>query len=86
MCRVTGVTNDWTILDNTRDSFNVSNSRLYANTDGTESDTDRADFLANGFKIRGDGNDTNGSGQTYTFMAFAESPFVNSNGVPNNAR
>jgi len=87
MCKVaSGTTNDWTILDNKRDPFNVSNSRLYANTSGAESDADRADFTANGFKHRGDGNDMNGSGHTYVYMAFAESPFVNSKGVPNNAR
>ena len=87
MCKVTsGTTNDWTILDNKRDPFNPCEARLYANTAGNESDADRADFLANGFKHRGDGNDMNGSGHTYFYMAFAESPFVNSNGVPNNAR
>ena len=87
ICKVaSGTTNDWTILDNKRDTFNVSNSRLYANTSGAESDADRADFTANGFKHRGDGNDMNGSGHTYFYMAFAESPFVNSKGVPNNSR
>ena len=29
---------------------------------------------------------TNGSGYGFIYMAFAEAPFVNSNGVPNNAR
>ncbi len=87
MCKVaSGTTNDWTIIDNKRDSFNVANSRLYANTSGAESDADRVDFLSNGFKFRGDGNDMNGNGHTYIYMAFAESPFVNSKGVPNNAR
>jgi hypothetical protein len=87
MCKIaSGANNDWTILDNKRDPFNVAEARIYANTTGTESDADRADFTANGFKIRGDGNDTNGSGYTYTYYAFAESPFVNSKGVPNNAR
>ena len=32
------------------------------------------------------GNQTNQSGQTFVYMAFAEAPFVNSNGVPCNAR
>ena len=44
------------------------------------------DLLSNGFKIRGAGTGTNTSGATYVYMAFAESPFVNSKGVPNNAR
>ena len=87
MCKVAnGTTNDWTIIDNKRDKFNPCEARLYANTAGNESDADRVDFLANGFKHRGDGNDMNGSGHSYIYMAFAESPFVNSNGVPNNAR
>jgi hypothetical protein len=43
-------------------------------------------MLSNGFKLRGDSSFTNESGATYIYMAFAESPFVNSNSVPNNAR
>ena len=35
--------------------------------------------------LRTDGGE-NASGATYIYMAFAEQPFVNSNGVPNNAR
>ena len=43
------------------------------------------DMLSNGFKCRcatGELNDA----QTYVYMAFAEAPFVNSNGVPCNAK
>ena len=44
------------------------------------------DLLSNGFKmLRTDGGE-NASGATYVYMAFAEQPFVNSNGVPCNAR
>ena len=43
------------------------------------------DFLSNGFKIRGNNDEVNGS-ETYMYWAFAESPFVNSSGVPTNAR
>ena len=43
-------------------------------------------ILSNGFKIRGSGSAQNGSGATYIYMAFAEAPFVNSEGVPCNAR
>ena len=63
---------------------------LYANRTNAESDpastTDRLDFLSNGFKIRTGSSDYNGNGNTYIYMAFAEAPFVNSNGVPCNAR
>ena len=44
------------------------------------------DFLSNGFKVRNDKGDTNTSGNTMVFWAFAEQPFVNSKGVPCNAR
>ena len=44
------------------------------------------DFLSNGFKIRGSNTEINQSGNTHIYMAFAEAPLVNSNGVPCNAR
>jgi hypothetical protein len=60
---------------------------LFANDTQAENDGDNnVDLLSNGFKIRGSGSAQNGSGATYIFMAFAEAPFVNSNGVPCNAR
>ena len=40
------------------------------------------DFLSNGFKVRATDSATNGSDATYVYIAFAESPLVNSNGVP----
>ena len=43
-------------------------------------------MLSNGFKLNNSDADSNGSGQTYIFMAFAEEPLVSSNGVPNTAR
>ena len=60
-----------------------------ANTGGTDGNGlggfIHLDMLSNGFKCRcatGELNDA----QTYVYMAFAEAPFVNSNGVPCNAR
>ena len=44
------------------------------------------DFCSNGIKIREDNGDLNGSGNNIIYAAFAEAPFVNSNGVPCNAR
>ena len=83
-------TGSWNVFDNKREGFNADNSNLYWNTNSAEqTDSDRTnpiDFLSNGFKMRGTDTDVNGSGSTYIYMAFAESPFVNSNGVPNNAR
>jgi len=43
------------------------------------------DMLSNGFKCRSATAELNDT-QTYVYMAFAEAPFVNSNGVPCNAR
>jgi len=40
------------------------------------------DFLSNGFKLRTSGNGHNTNDVTYVYAAFAESPFVTSNGVP----
>ena len=77
---------EWNILDNKRDTFNVADAKLEANNSDAEESDEMYDILSNGFKItKGDGN-INASGGTYIFMAFAESPFVNSNGVPTNAR
>ena len=40
------------------------------------------DFLSNGFKVRATDSASNGSNAEYFFIAFAEAPQVNSNGVP----
>jgi hypothetical protein len=78
---------NWNLIDNKRDGFNGSNENLAPNLSGTESSgNNRWDILSNGFKCRDTNNEVNNSSDTYIYMAFAESPFVNSNGVPNNAR
>ena len=88
LCKVTDTTtNDWTLLDSARDTYNVAGKRLYPNLSGTESEVARADFLSNGFKLRGTGSDMNGpAGYGYIFMAFAEEPLVSSNDIPATAR
>ena len=77
---------NWVMFDNKRPGFNVINDILYPNQNDSEQEQDSIDFLSNGFKIRVTGNDRNGSGNTLVYMAFAESPFTNSSGTPNNAR
>ena len=78
---------EWIMHDNKRDPNNVVDGTLYVNTNDTEgTGTDRVDFLSNGFKIKENGNNWNASGETYVYLAWAEQPFVNSNGVPGNAR
>ena len=77
----------WQINDNERDPHNPATVTLWA--DATDADTTNAayavDFLSNGFKIRtSDGGKNNVN--NYIYAAFAEASFVNSNGVPCNAR
>jgi hypothetical protein len=87
LIKVTSTTNDWEIHDNKRGSSNVINSILQPNLSDAESTSGREiDFLSNGFKLRNGNSQNNLSGGTFIYMAFAESPFVNSNGVPNNAK
>ena len=76
----------WHIFDNKREGYNVDNDPLVANTSNTEGTSDMIDLLSNGFKSRTTSEANNESGETYIYMAFAEAPFVNSNGVPCNAR
>ena len=78
----------WLMIDNKRVGFNGGNNVLEADVNSAEDSgvADRQDILSNGFKLRSNWTKINASGGTYVYMAFAESPFVNSNGVPNNAR
>ena len=80
----TDSTSEWSIFDTKRNTYNIVNHHLYADLPNAEGDDDDFDITANGFKHRRDSN-VNKAG-TYIYMAFAEAPFVNSNGVPNNAR
>jgi hypothetical protein len=88
MVKRTDSTADWHIQDIKRDTYNPADTSLFADTTDadTTSSTYETDFLSNGFKLRGTTTARNGSGNTYIYMAFAEAPFVNSNGVPCNAR
>ena len=89
MTKRTDGTSHWLMKDNKRDPFNVSDTLLVANDSDSESNwgTDRKiDFLSNGFKARSTSTGLNVSGSSYIYMAFAESPFVNSKGIPTNAR
>jgi len=79
----------WSMQDKERSPFNLMGDVLFANTNGAEETNNSnyyIDFLSNGFKIRGSSEFNNNNGDVYTFMAFAEAPFVNSKGVPCNAR
>ena len=77
---------NWQIYDNKRSTFNELNKRLRADTSDAETTSTGIDFTSNGFKLRTSDGNYNASGANYIYMAFAESPFVNSNGIPTNAR
>ena len=74
---------DWPILDNARDTYNVEQYGLYANTSGSEtnfgSPTPMYDFVSNGFKLRQVTAGINASGGTFIYAAFAENPFKYAN-------
>jgi len=76
---------NWIVHDNKRDTFNVTDNGLAPNSAEAEFTDVDMDFLSNGVKMRNNTGRAN-SAKTFIYMAFAESPFVNSNGVPNNAR
>ena len=78
--------NSWYLFDNKREGFNVLNDYLSPNTNDAEITNVRLDLLSNGFKLVTSNTGWNGSGTTFIYMAFAESPFVNSKGVPTTAR
>ena len=88
MVKVTNDGDNWHMIDNKRETFNVMDTTLKADSSGAESSNSlfNVDFLSNGIKLRNGHTGTNQSGSTYIYMAFAESPFVNSNGIPTNAR
>jgi len=82
-------TENWTIMDNTRDPFNVAGNKLHPNTTGGTDAGATIDILSNGFKNRTTNAGANGSGDSYIYMAIAENPFVTStdNGsIPATAR
>ena len=84
--KVVSDTNDWFMFDNKRNPSNPVDDSLYPNTAAVENTNHTIDFLSNGFKINDSDGTVNSDGNTYIYMAFAEAPFVNSNGVPCNAK
>ena len=76
----------WYIYDNKRGQ-NELDKHLYPNLSSAEATGDNAiDILSNGFKMRSSNGDSNASGSTYIYMAFAEAPLVGTNNVPCTAR
>ena len=87
MTKNTETAKNWQIYDNKRSGHNPDNDQLFANTTAVEDTAEDAlDILSNGFKIRVNSDPVNLNTDVIAYMAFAEQPFVNSNGVPANAR
>ena len=91
MVKKTSGSHDWyiqygnTTFDGVSQAVNPVKHSLIANSSGAKATENSMDFLSNGFKLRTSGNGHNTSGDTYLYMAFAQNPFVNSNGTPSNA-
>jgi hypothetical protein len=92
-------TSSWFLIDSARDinslgaantdgSADSQHQQLFgeaADAEGTYNST-AGDFLANGYKLRATSASTNTNGEDYAYIAFAEHPFVSSEGTPTTAR
>ena len=74
----------WGLIDSTRNPTNQGFYQAFPHDTG-EGNYALGDFVSNGIKWRNTFADTN-SVNDYLYMAFAESPFVSSEGVPCTAR
>ena len=78
---------NWGLWDTKRDTGNITEVELNPNDNSPDDSTgNKIDILSNGFKCKVSYDATNRSGETYIYMAWAEAPLVNSEGVPCNAR
>jgi hypothetical protein len=80
MIKKSSATGNWSIVDTSRDTFNVADNPLLANTSGAETTSTSTsgaflDILSNGFKLRGNSGDINDNTATYIGFAVAENPF-----------
>jgi len=87
MIKCTTASEHWTVFDNKREPTNDGVMSQLNASGSTAEGTLNILFLSNGFKVIEVTGQTNKSGShSYVYMAFAEAPFVNSNGVPCNTR
>ena len=79
---------NWHIQSWKQESLNPNNNQITPNETYAESSDSNTniDFLSNGFKMRSSHRTSNYTGNTFIYIAFADAPFVNSKGVPCNAR
>jgi hypothetical protein len=70
---------DWIMMDNKRNTYNLTDNRLLANSSNAEANNgNNIDILSNGWKERNADGYSNASGGTYIYMAFSEVAFKNS--------
>ena len=85
----TATTNSWNLMDSSRGGPNTMDHAIYTNSNSADS-ADIAnweiDFFSTGFKIRAHEGEMNGDGNSIIYMAWAEFPFVDSDGAPGTAR
>jgi hypothetical protein len=80
LTKVTNAADDWSIADSARSSYNVAGESLRPNSSAAEDSAADIDILSNGFKVRqADSHRINYSGDTFIYIAFAETPFKYSN-------
>jgi len=89
MIKRTDAANQWIMLNNKMSLYNNNTGdELYADSSAAQNSfTDGgADFLSNGFKLRGTNASVNVNNGSYFYMAFAEAPLVGTNNIPATAR
>ena len=82
----TNSTGSWYIFDNKRNGYNETEPYSLANAANVEATDLGWDLLSDGFKLRNSYAQTNGSGSTYIYMAFAEQPGTTPFDTMTNAR
>ena len=79
--KATNLVSNWLMYDSKRPGYNDTKKLVMPNLSNAEADSpsDAIDLLSNGFKFRGTGAASNGSGNNFIYMAFAEEPLVGDN-------
>ena len=80
---------NWILLDNKRDGYNLTEKYLMPSSNSAEStnvDAGNIDIYSNGFRIVTSYQSINKGSDKIFYMAFAENPFVTSTGIPTTAR
>ena len=72
--------NSWRMWDNKRPGYNTNKNYLSPDSSGGEGSVNLdVDILSNGIKLRNTNDSANKSGNTYIYLAFAETPFKYAN-------